>query len=74
TLARDAAHVVCLDNAGITRGRKLVNMAADRWDAVLDVNLAAVLRATDHLLAAGALRRGTGRVRRLPEPAGSVKT
>jgi len=109
TLARDGAHVVCLDvpsaaedlarvaeqldgtalplditaadagvriqqalpegeldvlvhNAGITRDRRLVNMSADRWDAVLDVNLGSVLRVTDQLLAARALRRGTGRV------------
>ena len=109
TLARDGAHVICLDvpqaeedltrlaarlggtalplditaddagariadalpadgldvlvhNAGITRDRKLVNMGADRWDPVLEVNLASVVRTTDHLLAAGALRRGSGRV------------
>ncbi|MFJ1585322.1 3-oxoacyl-ACP reductase [Streptomyces sp. NPDC088197] len=101
TLARDGAHVVCLDvpqaadalaavaarlggsalplditapdageriaaaapdgldllvhNAGITRDRKLANMAADRWDPVLDVNLGSVLRTTDHLLKSGAL-------------------
>ena len=107
TLARDGAHVVCLDvpqtareltavaerlggtalplditagdagarieaalpnglgvlvhNAGITRDRRLANMAADRWDAVLDVNLESVLRTTDHLLRAGALDAG-GRV------------
>jgi len=102
TLARDGAHVVCLDvpqaadalgevaarlggtalplditapdagarmaaalpdgldvlvhNAGITRDRRLANMDADRWDAVLDVNLGSVLRVTDHLLTAGAIR------------------
>ncbi|MGI5469532.1 3-oxoacyl-ACP reductase [Streptomyces sp. CA-132043] len=53
---------VLVHNAGITRDRRLANMAADRWDAVLDVNLAAVLRTTDQLLAAGTLRRGTGRI------------
>jgi 3-oxoacyl-[acyl-carrier protein] reductase len=37
-------------------------MKPERWDQVLEVNLASVLRTTDHLLAAGALRRGTGRV------------
>ncbi|WP_369200882.1 3-oxoacyl-ACP reductase [Streptomyces sp. PU-14G] len=47
---------VLVHNAGITRDRRLVNMAADRWADVLDVNLASVLRTTDHLLAAGALR------------------
>lgn len=102
TLARDGAHVVCLDvpqagdaldevaarlggtalalditapeageriaaalpagldvlvhNAGITRDRKLANMAADRWDAVLEVNLGSVLRTTDHLLKSATLK------------------
>ena len=102
TLARDGAHVVCLDvpqagdalaevaerlggtalplditapdageriaaalpggldvlvhNAGITRDRKLANMDADRWDAVMEVNLGSVLRVTDHLLKAGTVR------------------
>ncbi|MFD1659304.1 3-oxoacyl-ACP reductase [Streptomyces caeni] len=107
TLARDGAHVVCLDvpaaeaelrrvaerlggsalalditaadagariagalpggldvlvhNAGITRDRRLANMAADRWSAVLDVNLGSVLRTTDVLLARGVLGAG-GRI------------
>ncbi|MGP2436535.1 3-oxoacyl-ACP reductase [Streptomyces sp. JW3] len=52
---------VLIHNAGITRDRRLVNMPADRWSAVLDVNLAAVLRTTDALLAAGTLRSG-GRI------------
>ncbi|SEG65364.1 3-oxoacyl-[acyl-carrier protein] reductase [Actinacidiphila yanglinensis] len=102
TLARDGAHVVCLDvpqagealtetatriggtalplditapdaaeriaaavpggldilvhNAGITRDRKLANMTAEGWDAVIEVNLAGVLRVTDHLLKTGAVR------------------
>lgn len=47
---------VLIHNAGITRDRRLVNMPADRWSSVLDVNLASVLRTTDSLLAAGALR------------------
>ncbi|MFG3252020.1 3-oxoacyl-ACP reductase [Streptomyces sp. NPDC048172] len=53
---------VLVHNAGITRDRRLANMAAERWDAVLDVNLASVLRTTDHLLTVGALREGHGRV------------
>ncbi|MFE9097881.1 3-oxoacyl-ACP reductase [Streptomyces sp. NPDC007264] len=107
TLARDGAHVVCLDvpaaeaelrrtaerlgastlalditaadagariaealpggldvlvhNAGITRDRRLANMAADRWGAVLDVNLGSVLRTTDVLLSRGVLGSG-GRI------------
>ncbi|WP_280878740.1 3-oxoacyl-ACP reductase [Streptomyces pseudovenezuelae] len=52
---------VLVHNAGITRDRRLVNMPADRWSSVLDVNLASVLRTTDALLAAGALREG-GRI------------
>ncbi|MFF4250884.1 3-oxoacyl-ACP reductase [Streptomyces sp. NPDC001663] len=52
---------VLVHNAGITRDRRLVNMPAERWSSVLDVNLASVLRTTDALLAAGALRPG-GRI------------
>ncbi|MFI8193017.1 3-oxoacyl-ACP reductase [Streptomyces sp. NPDC085946] len=52
---------VLVHNAGITRDRRLVNMPADRWSSVLDVNLASVLRTTDALLAAGTLRPG-GRI------------
>jgi 3-oxoacyl-[acyl-carrier protein] reductase len=52
---------VLIHNAGITRDRRLVNMPAERWSPVLDVNLASVLRTTDALLAAGTLRPG-GRV------------
>ncbi|MFE0133560.1 3-oxoacyl-ACP reductase [Streptomyces sp. NPDC059037] len=49
---------VLIHNAGITRDRKLANMAADRWDPVLDVNLTSVLRTTDALLSSGTLKRG----------------
>lgn len=52
---------VLVHNAGITRDRRLVNMAAERWSPVLDVNLASVLRTTDALLSAGGLRTG-GRI------------
>jgi 3-oxoacyl-[acyl-carrier protein] reductase len=52
---------VLVHNAGITRDRRLVNMPAERWSSVLDVNLASVLRTTDVLLSGGALRAG-GRV------------
>ncbi|MFB7084868.1 3-oxoacyl-ACP reductase [Streptomyces sp. NPDC056296] len=52
---------VLIHNAGITRDRRLVNMDAERWSSVLDVNLASVLRTTDALLAAGAVNRG-GRI------------
>ncbi|WP_028805070.1 3-oxoacyl-ACP reductase [Streptomyces sp. 142MFCol3.1] len=52
---------VLVHNAGITRDRRLVNMAAEHWSSVLDVNLASVLRTTDALLGAGTLRPG-GRI------------
>ncbi|MFF1294095.1 MULTISPECIES: 3-oxoacyl-ACP reductase [unclassified Streptomyces] len=52
---------VLIHNAGITRDRRLVNMPAERWSSVLDVNLASVLGTTDALLAAGTLRPG-GRI------------
>jgi 3-oxoacyl-[acyl-carrier protein] reductase len=52
---------VLVHNAGITRDRRLVNMPAERWSSVLDVNLASVLRTTDTLLESGTLRRG-GRI------------
>ncbi|MFF5159881.1 3-oxoacyl-ACP reductase [Streptomyces sp. NPDC000348] len=52
---------VLVHNAGITRDRRLVNMPAERWSQVLEVNLASVLRTTDALLAAGTLKRG-GRI------------
>ena len=50
-----------IHNAGITRDRRLVNMPAERWISVLEVNLASVLRTTDALLKDGALKRG-GRI------------
>ncbi|MFD5315652.1 3-oxoacyl-ACP reductase [Streptomyces sp. NPDC127098] len=40
---------VLVHNAGITRDRTLGRMAADRWRAVLDVNLVAVERLTERL-------------------------
>ncbi|WP_306321132.1 MULTISPECIES: 3-oxoacyl-ACP reductase [unclassified Streptomyces] len=54
----DSGLDVLVHNAGITRDRRLANMPAERWSSVLDVNLASVLRTTDALLAAGAVRRG----------------
>ncbi|MEU3891042.1 3-oxoacyl-ACP reductase [Streptomyces sp. NPDC029041] len=52
---------VLIHNAGITRDRRLVNMPAERWASVLEVNLASVLRTTDALLKDGTLKRG-GRI------------
>lgn len=47
---------ILIHNAGITRDRRLVNMPAERWSSVLDVNLASVLRTTDALLETGTLK------------------
>ncbi|WP_306338460.1 3-oxoacyl-ACP reductase [Streptomyces sp. KL118A] len=52
---------ILVHNAGITRDRKLANMARDRWTSVLDVNLTSVLTVTDTLLKTGTIHRG-GRV------------
>ncbi|MER7897422.1 3-oxoacyl-ACP reductase [Streptomyces sp. NPDC096046] len=50
-----------IHNAGVTRDRRLVNMPAERWSSVLEVNLGSVLRTTDALLKDGTLKRG-GRI------------
>jgi 3-oxoacyl-[acyl-carrier protein] reductase len=42
---------VLVHNAGITRDRTLARMDADRWAAVLDLNLSTAERVTDMLLA-----------------------
>ncbi|MET9665188.1 3-oxoacyl-ACP reductase [Streptomyces sp. NPDC006475] len=52
---------ILVHNAGVTRDRRLVNMPADRWSSVLDVNLTAVLDITDALLKAGVVGDG-GRI------------
>ncbi|MFG2939759.1 3-oxoacyl-ACP reductase [Streptomyces sp. NPDC048282] len=52
---------VLVHNAGITRDRRLVNMPAERWSPVLEVNLGSVLRTTDALLERSALNAG-GRI------------
>jgi 3-oxoacyl-[acyl-carrier protein] reductase len=44
--------------AGITRDRTLARLAPDGWDAVLDLNLAAVGRVTEALLAAELIGEG----------------
>jgi 3-oxoacyl-[acyl-carrier protein] reductase len=48
-------------NAGITRDRKLVNLSAQAWHQVIEVNLAGPRRITADLLADGVLGEG-GRV------------
>ncbi len=50
-----------MHNAGITRDKLLANMDADRWDAVLAVNLRAQLAINDALLASDVLG-DTGRI------------
>lgn len=50
---------ILVHNAGITRDKMLVNMGEDRWNAVLEVNLRALIRLNEALL--GDLRDG-GRI------------
>jgi 3-oxoacyl-[acyl-carrier protein] reductase len=58
-VARHGGADVVVHNAGITRDKLLVNMDADRWNAVLAVNLQAQLDLTQALLDTdGALRAG----------------
>ncbi len=52
---------IIVHNAGITRDKLLANMDDARWNAVLNVNLAAPHRITEALVAKGALKEG-GRV------------
>jgi 3-oxoacyl-[acyl-carrier protein] reductase len=49
---------IVVHNAGITRDKRLANMRTDVWDAVLNVNLRAPERITEHLLESGVLRPG----------------
>ena len=52
---------VVVHTAGITRDKKLANMAADRWSSVVAVNLTAPELITRELLDAGVVRAG-GRI------------
>ncbi|MDN5892682.1 MAG: 3-oxoacyl-ACP reductase [Nocardioides sp.] len=52
---------IVVHNAGITRDKKLANMAQDRWDSVIAVNLTAPELITRALLEAGAINKN-GRV------------
>ena len=45
---------IIVHNAGITRDKMMRNMAAHLWDMVLDVNLGAIVRCNDQLLAGDA--------------------
>lgn len=55
---RHGALDIVVHNAGITRDKLLANTDADRWHSVLDVNLMAVLRMNEAILAPGALGDG----------------
>lgn len=50
--ARHGGLDVLVHNAGILRDKLLANMSADKWDAVIAVNLSAQLRITEYLLGA----------------------
>ncbi len=52
---------VVVHNAGITRDKKLANMAEDRWSSVIAVNLTAPELITRELLEAGVINAG-GRI------------
>jgi len=52
---------VVVHNAGVTRDKTLARMKPEQWDMAVDINLGAVIRITDKLLAGGVLRDG-GRV------------
>ena len=49
---------VVVHNAGITRDKKLANMAEDRWESVIAVNLTAPERITRELLDQGVVNPG----------------
>jgi 3-oxoacyl-[acyl-carrier protein] reductase len=52
---------IVVHNAGITRDKKLANMAEDRWSSVIGVNLTAPERITRELLEQGVVNAG-GRI------------
>jgi 3-oxoacyl-[acyl-carrier protein] reductase len=49
---------IIVHNAGITRDKMLRNMASHLWDMVLDVNLGAIVRCNEQLLAGNAFGDG----------------
>ena len=59
---------IVVHNAGITRDKTLARMKPDKWDSTIDINLQAVVRITEALLA-GPLRDG-GRIVLLSSIAG----
>ncbi len=66
--ARHGGVDIVVHNAGITRDKTLGRMKPEAWDAVLDINLAAIIR-IDAQLRAGVLRDG-GRIVCLSSVAG----
>jgi 3-oxoacyl-[acyl-carrier protein] reductase len=52
TVSRHGGFDIVVHNAGITRDKLLVNMDADRWDSVLQVNLLSILRMNEALVPA----------------------
>ncbi|HTM19125.1 MAG TPA: 3-oxoacyl-ACP reductase [Kofleriaceae bacterium] len=59
---------IVVHNAGVTRDKTLARMTAELWDQAIDINLGAVVRIDDALLAG--LLRGGGRVICLSSVAG----
>jgi 3-oxoacyl-[acyl-carrier protein] reductase len=55
TAGRHGGLDIVVHNAGITRDKLLANMDAERWNAVLEVNLAAPLRLNEAFLASDLL-------------------
>jgi 3-oxoacyl-[acyl-carrier protein] reductase len=60
---------IVVHNAGVTRDKTIGNMKAEQWELAVDINLGAVVRITDTLIARGLLRDG-GRVVCLSSVAG----
>jgi 3-oxoacyl-[acyl-carrier protein] reductase len=52
---------VVVHNAGVTRDKTLARMTAEQWETAVDINLGAVVRITDRLLADQRIRPG-GRI------------
>ena len=67
---RDGVDVV-VHNAGITRDKKLANMAEDRWGSVVAVNLTAPELISRELLDSGVINAGGG-IRHVVNDAGAA--
>ena len=65
---RDLKVNVFVHNAGITRDKYYVNMSEDRWNSVIDVNIAAQLRINNALLASDRIGDQFRLVSRHPPP------